>query len=73
MIIDHGKDSSGNTIWTMYCHNSRLCVKVGDKVKQGQKIAEAGSTGVSTGVHCHLSVFKNGEYDNPHKYFDFSK
>ena len=73
VIIDHGKDSSGNTIWTMYCHNSRLCVKVGDKVKQGQKIAEAGSTGVSTGVHCHLSVFKNGEYDNPHKYFDFSK
>ena len=73
VIIDHGKDSNGNTIWTMYCHNSRLCVSVGEKVKQGQKIAEAGSTGVSTGVHCHLSVFKNGEYDNPHKYFDFSK
>lgn len=69
VIIDHGKDKNGDTIWTMYLHNSRLCVKVGDKVVQGQKIAEAGSTGVSTGVHCHLSVFKNGSYDDPHKYF----
>lgn len=70
LIIDHGNDKNGVNIWTMYLHNSKLCVKVGDKVKKGQKIAEAGSTGASTGVHCHLSVFENGVYVNPRKYFN---
>jgi murein DD-endopeptidase MepM/ murein hydrolase activator NlpD len=68
IMVDHG-----NGVTTMYLHNSKLLVKTGDKVKQGQKIALAGSTGVSTGTHCHISVFLNGVYQNPHDYFDFSK
>lgn len=72
VIIDHGTDDNGNNIRTMYLHNSRLVVKAGDKVKQGQKIAEAGSTGISTGTHCHLSVFENGIYVNPRKYFNIN-
>jgi murein DD-endopeptidase MepM/ murein hydrolase activator NlpD len=62
-----------NGVVTMYLHNSKLLVKVGQKVKQGQKIALAGSTGISTGTHCHISVMVNGVYQDPHNYFDFSK
>ena len=63
VMIDHG---SGFV--TMYLHNSSLAVSVGDVVSQGQTIAYAGSTGYSTGTHCHFSVFLNGEYVNPQDY-----
>ena len=63
VMIDHG-----NGFVTMYLHNSSLAVSVGDVVSQGQTIAYAGSTGYSTGTHCHFSVFLNGEYVNPHDY-----
>ena len=63
VMIDHG-----NGFVTMYLHNSSLAVSVGDVVSQGQTIAYAGSTGYSTGTHCHISVFLNGSYVNPLDY-----
>ena len=60
VMIDHG-----NGFVTMYLHNSSLAVSVGDVVSQGQTIAYAGSTGYSTGTHCHFSVFS---YVNPLDY-----
>ena len=63
VMIDHG-----NGFVTMYLHNSSLAVSVGDVVSQAQTIAYAGSTGYSTGTHCHFSVFLNGSYVNPLDY-----
>lgn len=60
VIIDHG-----GKITTLYGHNSSLLVKAGDSVKQGDTIAKAGSTGISTGPHCHFEVRRNGVYEDP--------
>jgi murein DD-endopeptidase MepM/ murein hydrolase activator NlpD len=53
---------------TYYAHNSSLLVSVGDKVYQGQQIAKAGSTGRSTGNHCHFELRINGSTVNPLNY-----
>lgn len=50
--------SHGSSLYTLYGHNSSLLVKVGDKVRKGQPIARVGSTGSSTGNHCHFEVRK---------------
>lgn len=63
VVIDHG-----NGFTTLYAHNSELLVSVGDKVKNGQAIAMAGSTGMSTGVHCHYEIQLNGVYQDPRFY-----
>ncbi len=59
---------NGGGIHTLYAHNSRLAVSSGQKVSKGQVIAYAGSTGNSTGPHCHFEVRKNGQPVNPRKY-----
>ncbi len=63
IIIDHG-----GGIQTLYAHNSNLYVKVGQYVNQGDIIAAMGSSGNSTGTHCHFEIRINGQYVNPAKY-----
>ena len=58
----------GNGYVTRYGHNSRLLVKVGDRVVKGQRIALMGSTGRSTGPHVHFELVLNGNTVNPEQY-----
>ncbi len=53
---------------TVYGHCSRLLVKTGQYVKQGQYIAKMGSTGYATGPHLHFEVRKYGKPQNPLNY-----
>ena len=63
VIIDHGGGIS-----TLYGHNESLAVSVGQSVSQGETIAYCGSTGNSTGPHCHFEVRANGEPVSPYSY-----
>ncbi len=57
IVIAHDKkNSSGNYVYTLYAHNSSRVVSEGQYVKKGQLIAYSGSTGNSTGPHCHFEV-----------------
>ena len=60
----------GNGYYTIYMHASKLCVTPGEVIVEGEKIAEVGSTGRSTGPHLHFGVRKNGEYVNPMSYLN---
>jgi len=52
---------------TLYAHQSKILVKKGERVSQGQVIGYVGSTGFSTGPHLHLEMSKNGVNINPAK------
>ena len=63
VIIDHG-----NGLQTLYGHNTSVAVSEGQAVSQGEVISYAGSTGYSTGPHCHFEVRENGEAVDPMGY-----
>lgn len=63
VVIEHGYGYK-----TYYGHNSKLNVKVGQKVRRGDRIAAVGNSGSSTGAHLHYEVRLNGVPLNPRKY-----
>ena len=63
VIIDHG-----GGVTSLYAHNSSLNVSVGQTVKRGTRVASAGSTGNSTGPHCHFEIRLNGSPVDPMNY-----
>lgn len=63
--IDHGND-----LISRYAHASRVYVKKGDLIKRGQKIAEVGTTGRSTGPHLHFEVLVQGVPQDPQKFLN---
>lgn len=63
VTLDHG-----NNVQTGYSHNTKLLVKIGDEVEQGELIALVGTTGNSTGCHLHFEVIIDGRWHDPRNY-----
>ncbi len=61
VVIRHNKlTKKGERVYTLYAHNNDILVKEGQSVKKGQQIAYSGTTGNSTGPHCHFEVRVGG-------------
>ncbi|MDD0839219.1 M23 family metallopeptidase [Curvibacter sp. HBC61] len=65
--VDHG-----NELITRYAHASRVHVRKGDLVKRGQRIAEVGTSGRSTGPHLHFEVLVQGIPQDPKKFLNLN-
>jgi len=63
VVLDHGFG-----IVTKFAHASRILVRVGEKVKRGDRIAQVGNTGLATGPHLHYEVHVNGRAVDPRRY-----
>lgn len=66
-IISYGK-MFGAQMASGYAHQSKIIVKAGQKVKQGQVVGYVGTTGLSTGCHLHLQIYRDGVRVNPMRY-----
>ena len=64
VMIDHG-----NGYYTLYGHMSSIAVSVGQSVSKGDTVGYVGSTGVSTGPHCHFEIRVNGVCTDPAPWF----
>jgi murein DD-endopeptidase MepM/ murein hydrolase activator NlpD len=64
VVINHGYG-----YMTLYAHMSKIAVKQGQKINRGDVIGYVGSTGSSTGPHCHYEVIRNNQKINPINYF----
>lgn len=72
-VGDYGKHlriTNGEVI-TLYAHCSKIYVKEGETISQGQKIAEVGATGNVTGAHLHFEIRRNNEYVDPEYILNF--
>ena len=65
VILDHGNNHT-----TMYAHCSKICVKEGQKIAKGQRIAKIGNTGDSTGPHLHFEIRYRGSPTDPMEFFE---
>ncbi len=65
VVVNHG-----DGVLTYYAHLSNITVSVGQSVKQGQVIGQAGNTGYSFGAHLHFGIMINGSWVNPLNYLD---
>jgi murein DD-endopeptidase MepM/ murein hydrolase activator NlpD len=72
-IGDYGKHIkiTNGEVMTLYAHCKTIYVKEGDKISQGQQIAETGSTGNVTGPHLHFEIRRNNEYVDPDLILEF--
>jgi murein DD-endopeptidase MepM/ murein hydrolase activator NlpD len=66
-IISYGKMFGAN-LSSGYAHQSKVIVHAGQHVKQGQIVGYVGTTGLSTGCHLHLQIYRNGVRVNPMRY-----
>ena len=66
IVLDHGNGFS-----TLYAHLNKIRVKYGDVVRQGQRIGDIGSTGMSTGPHLHFEMRVDHVLRNPKKYLPY--
>jgi murein DD-endopeptidase MepM/ murein hydrolase activator NlpD len=66
-IISYGR-RKGVSISSGYAHQSKIIVRAGQQVKQGQVVGYVGTTGLSTGCHLHLQIYRNGVRVNPMNY-----
>lgn len=65
VVVNHG-----DGVLTYYAHLSNITVSVGQKVKQGQVIGQAGNTGYSFGAHLHFGLMINGSWKDPLQYLE---
>ncbi|MCA0252040.1 MAG: peptidoglycan DD-metalloendopeptidase family protein [Actinobacteria bacterium] len=66
-VINYGK-YKGDNIASGYAHQSKILVRSGQSVKRGQVVGYVGTTGLSTGCHLHLQIYKDGVRVNPASY-----
>jgi murein DD-endopeptidase MepM/ murein hydrolase activator NlpD len=71
LTVNHG--SIDGAAWrSLYAHCKSISVKVGDKLLQGEQFGIMGTTGNSTGVHVHHTLYKNGKAVDPQLYYGYS-